>query len=432
MHQFFPGIFFNFETVRILGMAPAGGAELAECLDAVGQIKDNDPESWHRAWAEQAHKAEAIANEARASGDREAAKRALLRAHNYARASYYMLPGAGPLSHDPRYLALCEKSVALFQDATKFFPPGTVHRLQIPFEGRKLPGYLYLPPSWRRLPGEQKAPILVANSGADGLSEEIYFMAPAAALELGYAAVTYEGPGQGLTLHRDGVAFRPDWEIVASAVLDHLETLSATKPELGIDTDRVAVWGTSLGGYFALRAAAGDTRFKACVAIDPVHDFWDFATTQVPKAFLAAWARGWIGDGAVDAVINVGTRLAFQMKWNIATTGTFFGQRRPSQILRAMKDYTLRLPGGGSLLDQIWCPVLVTGAEASLYLDVSSHTSAVYDGLSNLKEGVEKQLWVGTTPGEGGLQAKVGALALSNQRVFRFLDQHFGVVREHL
>ena len=46
-------------------------------------------------------------------------------------------------------------------------------------------------------------------------------MAPAAALELGYAAVTYEGPGQGLTLHRDGLVFRPDWEVVASAALGY-------------------------------------------------------------------------------------------------------------------------------------------------------------------------------------------------------------------
>ncbi|KAK0614003.1 Alpha/Beta hydrolase protein [Immersiella caudata] len=432
MHQFFPSIFFNFETIRILGMAPTGGAELAECLEAVGQIRDNDPESWHLAWSAQARKAEAIASSALASNDRESAKRALLRAHNYTRASYYMLPGGGPLRPDPRYLPLLEKSVSLFRSATELFHPGTVHRLEIPFGDIKLSGYLYLPPPWRRLPNQQKAPILIANSGADGLSEEIYFMAPAAALERGYAAVTYEGPGQGLTLHRDGVPFRPDWEVVASAVLDHLETLSVSQPELQIDTDRVAIWGTSLGGYFALRAAAGDPRFKACVAVDPVHDFWDFATTQVPQAFLTAWGRGWIGDGTVDAIIHLGTKLAFQMKWNIATTGTFFGLRRPSEILKVMRNYTLRLPGGGSLLERIRCPVLVTGAKASLYLDVDAHTGAVYQGLKSLKEGSEKQLWVGETPGDGGLQAKVGALALSSQRALAFLDTALGVEREEL
>lgn len=431
MHQFFPGVFFNFETVRILGTAPAGGAELAECLDAVGKIKDNDPESWHIAWAEQAQRAEALANEARASGDRAAARNALLRASNYARASYYMMTGGGPLNPDPRMLPICKKSVALFCEATMLFDHDSVRALEIPYEGRTLKGYLYLPPPWRRIP-DRKIPILVANSGADGLSEEIYFMAPAAAVEVGYAAVTFEGPGQGLTLHRDGLRFRPDWEVVTGAVLDHLEALAAAQPELELDVDHVAVWGTSLGGYFALRAAAGDPRFKACVAIDPVHDFWDFATTQVPKAFLAAWESGWIGDGAVDAVIHLVMRLAFQMKWNITVTAGMFGIRRPSQILRTMKSYTLRLRGSGSLLDRIRCPVFVTGAGRSLYLDVSSHTTAVYNGLVQLKEGKEKQLWVAETPGEGGLQAKVGALALSNQRVFRFLDQQFEIARESI
>ncbi|PKS11760.1 hypothetical protein jhhlp_001749 [Lomentospora prolificans] len=431
MHQFFPGVFFNFETVRIAGMVSAGGAELAECLDAVGLIRDNDPESWHLAWAQQARKAEALAEEARISGNRIAAKNALLRASNYTRASYYMLPGDGPLRRDPRLLPLAERSVKLFRDATEFFDESTVRPLQIEYDGHKLPGYLYLPPSWRRLPG-RKTPVIVCNSGADGLSEEIYFFAPAAALELGYAAITYEGPGQGLTLHRDGLLFRPDWEIVAGAVFDHLEILNATEPELQLDLDHVAIWGTSLGGYFALRAAAGDERFKACVAIDPVHDFWDFATTQIPRPVLAGWERGWISDSVIDTVVGITMRFVFQMKWNINLSSLIFGIPRPSQIMKAMKAYTLRLPGGESLLSKVRCPVFVSGASNSLYLDVSDHTKAVYNGLTNLKMGVDKELWVAEIPGEGGLQAKVGALALSNQRVFRFLDKHFGIIREDL
>ncbi|MBE3043704.1 prolyl oligopeptidase family serine peptidase [Candidatus Bathyarchaeota archaeon] len=428
MHQFFPGVFFNFETVRILGMAATGGADLAEVLDAVGRIKDNDPETWHLAWAEQAQKAQALADEARASGNRDAARNALLRASNYTRASYYMLPGDGPLRRDPHLLPLAEKSVSLFRDATELFDIDTVRPLKIPFEDYKLPGYLFLPPSWRRLPG-RKTPVIVCNSGADGLSEEIYFFTPATAVELGYAAVVYEGPGQGLTLHRDDLRFRPDWETVAGAVLDHLGTLTAAEPELDLDLDRVAIWGTSLGGYFALRAVAGDTRFGACVAIDSVHDFWDFATTQIPPPVLAGWERGWISDAVIDAVVGLTTRFVFQMKWNINLSSIMFGISEPSRIMKAKKAYTLRLPGGRSLLSEVRCPVFVTGASNSLYLDVSSHTRAVYNGLTHHKEGVDKEIWVAEVPGEGGLQAKVGAVALSNQRVFAFLDRHFGINR---
>jgi hypothetical protein len=78
----------------------------------------------------------------------------------------------------------------------------------------------------------------------------------------------------------------------------------------------------------------------------------------------------------------------------------------------------------GSYLQRVKCPVLVTGAAESLYLDVTDHTAMVFNALAG-----EKELWVGTSPGEGGLQAKMGAIGLVNQRVFAFFDRQFGVVR---
>ena len=64
MHQFYRGQFFNFEAVRILGTVAYGGAEVAEFLEAIGRIRENDPISWHRAWSDQARLAETIAQEA--------------------------------------------------------------------------------------------------------------------------------------------------------------------------------------------------------------------------------------------------------------------------------------------------------------------------------------------------------------------------------
>lgn len=65
MHHFFKSEWFDFETVSILGTAPYGGADTAEVLEAAGQIKDGDAGSWQAAWAEQARRAEALAEEAR-------------------------------------------------------------------------------------------------------------------------------------------------------------------------------------------------------------------------------------------------------------------------------------------------------------------------------------------------------------------------------
>ena len=67
-----------------------------------------------------------------------------------------------------------------------------MYELEIPFKGRKLPGYLYLPLFWALSPPAIKSPLsLLLIMGPTVLSEEIYFMAPAAALELGYAAANF-------------------------------------------------------------------------------------------------------------------------------------------------------------------------------------------------------------------------------------------------
>ena len=413
-------------------MTRYGGADVAECLEAVGKIKHNDPESWHDAWEQQAEKAETLAKHARGGGNRVAARRALLRAANYTRASGYMFTGLGALHPDPRKLPISLKAAALFHDATRLFDH-PVRRLEIQYNGEKLEGYLYLPSPSSRVPGN--IPVLIANNGADSTQQEIYFIHPAAGPGLGYAVVTFDGPGQGLALHRDAIRMRPDWETVIGAVLDHLEALAREQPSLDLDLNRIAVAGASLGGYFALRGAA-DPRIKAVIAIDPVYDLWDFAMKHVNKTFLSAWTAGWISDGVVDTIVGGMMWLAFQSRWEITLMGNLFGFGLPSRIMHTMKQYTLRSTSGNkkgesTYLDRIKCPALVTGASNSLYLDVDDHTSRVYNNLTNQSPN-EKQLWVATSPAEGGLQAKIGAVELCNQRVFQFLDGHFGIHRQSL
>lgn len=87
MHPVLSSEFFNFEYVRVLGMAPVQGAEVGECLEVAAKIRKNDPESWYRAWSEAAEIAEALGEEALTLHDRETARGAFLRACNYRRAS---------------------------------------------------------------------------------------------------------------------------------------------------------------------------------------------------------------------------------------------------------------------------------------------------------------------------------------------------------
>ncbi|KAI0479862.1 dipeptidyl aminopeptidase/acylaminoacyl peptidase [Xylaria cf. heliscus] len=421
MYNFYKGTFFNFESIRVLATTRHGGADVGEFLEALGTIKDNDPVSWNKAWAEQARKAEELALEAAKHGQKDAARMAFLRASNYARATVYMMLGVTPGKSNPRTVPGLHKSVQLFRKAVNLMDH-PVHILEIPYrDGVSLPAYLHLPTATRRLPG--KIPLLINALGADAMQEEIYYAFPSGGVELGYAVLTYEGPGQGLTLHENNVTMRPDWESVSRITLDYIFQYAKTQ-NIDLDSQRVAVAGASLGAYFALRSAA-DPRIKACVAVDPLYNLFEVATRHASPTFLRLWESGWIPDSVVNNMMWFGARYDFQLKWELTATARFMGVSTPTELLRAMKKYTLEGANGGTYLDKIKCPVLVTGASNSLYFDVNEHSAQVFNRLSISK----KELWVATTPGDGSLQAKIGAFGLCNQRVFTFLDTHFGIKR---
>jgi pimeloyl-ACP methyl ester carboxylesterase len=436
MHAFFTNTWLNFEILRILGTAPTGGADICEVLEAVSQIREGDPESWHESWARQAARAEATALRCLEAGNRPLARGAFLRAANYTRASGYMFVGARPSQPDPRCLPLAEKTAALFRRGVMLLDGVDVRPLEIPYPGGvTLHGYLYVPTGHhKKVHGGGKTPIVINCAGADSIQEELYFLHPAVGPSLGYACVTFDGPGQGLALRRDGLHLRPDWEYVVRLVLDHLEDYAGAHPDLDLDVTRIAVAGSALGGYFALRAASSaDPRIKACVALDPVYDMWDFGTQHVSPAFMGAWTRGWVTDAMVDAAIATAMRWSFQMRWEVSLCGGFWGLDSPVAVLRRMRDFTLKGGAGKetTLLERVRCPTLVSGAENSLYLDVERHTGSVWRGLQHLPES-KRWLWTASTPADGALQAKIGAFAVSNEWTFRFLDEMLGVVRREV
>lgn len=78
-------------------------------------------------------------------------------------------------------------------------------------------------------------------------------------LQRGLATLAFDGPGQGEGEYDFGLC--PEYEKPVKAVIDYLETRS------DVDLARIGIWGVSLGGYFAPRAAAFEKRVRACVAL---------------------------------------------------------------------------------------------------------------------------------------------------------------------
>ncbi|KGO53495.1 hypothetical protein PEX2_061030 [Penicillium expansum] len=422
MYQFFKDAFFNFELVRLLGSTSFGGCEIGEALEALPDIREQNPESWYNAWSKAGLRAERLAHEAEQQGNRVARHKALMRASNYFRAAQFML-NSRP---DKRILDTAERSVHNFKQGIHL-REGPVYEIEIPYESIRLPGYLYLPPASKRLPGG-KAPIVITTGGLDSTAEELYLVGGASGPDLGYAVLIFEGPGQGIVLRREAHSYmRPDWETVTGPVLDFLYTFATQHPDLGLDLTRVALHGATLGGYYALRGAA-DPRISACIAVDPFYSMWEVAITRMPAPFINSWTSGWLSDGVFNGTLGLLSRFNFQLKWELNQVQWAMGMKTPADAMRRMQDFTLQTADGGEYLHQVKCPVMITGAAASIYATEDPSANKIFSRLKHLSES-QKHLWVGKEIAEGGLQAKVGAFSLAQHRIFAFLDRQFGIHR---
>jgi dipeptidyl aminopeptidase/acylaminoacyl peptidase len=137
-------------------------------------------------------------------------------------------------------------------------------RVVIPFEAAQLVGILRCPA------GAGPHPTVVLLSGLDSAKEELR-TTEETFLARGLATFSVDGPGQGEAEYE--LPIRGDWSGPGAAIVD---ALAATQE---VDETRLALWGVSLGGYYAPRVAAalGD-RIKACVALAGPFDFgecWD-------------------------------------------------------------------------------------------------------------------------------------------------------------
>ena len=112
--------------------------------------------------------------------------------------------------------------------------------------------------------GDDLGPTLLAHGGYDSTVEELFFYRGEAARRHGWNCLIFDGPGQGSALRVNKLPFRHDWEAVVTPVVDFAHSLR------GVDPERIALLGMSMGGYLAPRAAAFEQRIAACVACDGV------------------------------------------------------------------------------------------------------------------------------------------------------------------
>jgi alpha-beta hydrolase superfamily lysophospholipase len=391
---FFQDQDMNYVFQEILGGAYYRAADIGACLAIADQIVDGDRPSALRALLVAGDRLSTTAATSAANGCRISAREAYMQAANYIfHATHFVNPIAAPdaFAFDwVRHQELWDKAAALLEPPADYLP--------FPYEKTTLPGYFF-----RVDDCGKRRPLLILNNGNHGGMLTAWTMGVAAALERGYNAYTFYGPGQGTALLQQKIFSRPDWEKVISPLLDYLLIRREVDPE------RIALLGISEGGYFAPRAAAFDFRLAACVA-DP--GIWDLSvgwTQPLSRPVLDVLATG--QQQKFDNLIHFWLRFNPHAAATLILRMRTLGTNSPYEAFKAAQQYNLE-----SVAKQIRCPTLITDPEREQFWQGQSQR--LYDALPGPKAVVK------FTAAEGGdLHCEPKAPGLRAQRIFDWLDQ---------
>ncbi|MCG2770553.1 MAG: prolyl oligopeptidase family serine peptidase [Desulfobacterales bacterium] len=383
---------YSFQTLRALGYAVSGGADVGEVLKTAYSIREGDDENWYREWMKTAEQREKAGDNFLLRGRKISAKQEFFKASNYYRTAEFFLHTN---SEDPRIVSVWKKSRDSFLKAAKLADHPIIP-VEIPFEGKKLPGYLCLVDK-----SGTKRPLLIVHSGFDGTAEEIYFETAYFAVKRGYNVLLFEGPGQGGVIRVQKLPFRPNWETVVTPVVDY----AITRKE--VDAKRIALMGISFGGYLAPRAAAFEKRIKACIANGGVYDFHMAARlTPEEEKYLETQE----GAEEIDKILYDKMKTNPSFRWVMANGMFTFHAKSPSEWLKMTRPYTMKDVAG-----RIACPMLIVDSEEDK--DMPGQAPKLYDALKSQKH------FIMFTKEEGAEEhCQMGAILISNARILDWLD----------
>src|SRR5713226_7497088 len=197
----------------------------------VGRMQSIEPDHWAKVWSDPGEPWFKKATEAEKAGNRAAAREHHLKTYAYFAAARY------PAIFSPAMEQAYRRARDAYQRASRYLNP-PLEVVRIPFEKKEIVGYLRLRPE----PGKQ--PLVFHWGGIDGWKEERRGNTEVF-LRDGLSSFCIDCPGTG----ECPVLAGPDAERVFSAALDYL----AQHPKIA--PGRIAVVGSSFGGYWATKVA---------------------------------------------------------------------------------------------------------------------------------------------------------------------------------
>ena len=243
----------------------ANGVALTDFEEVTASVAHWD--DWCRAWSDRASMHEAMGRAALADRKLVSAGEHLQRAGVYYHFGKFLFVHDVAQMRTAHMKAVQCRTLAL----PHLDPPG--ERVAVPYQGKALYGIL------RKPRGVTPPPVLIMAVGLDSAKEETdAYERPY--LDRGIATLVFDGPGQGEGEY--DFAIRGDYEVAVTAVVDYVMTRD------DLDGARIGLWGVSLGGYYAPRAAAFERRIRACLALGGPYDLqeaWDGLAELTREAF---------------------------------------------------------------------------------------------------------------------------------------------------
>ncbi|MCW7944883.1 hypothetical protein AAW14_23440 [Streptomyces hygroscopicus] len=250
---------FNFSGLLALGGSGQGSGEVGEVLTAVNAINKAglSAQSYVQTFRKLGDQL-MEAPEGGRPGRGTRRLRALRAAQYYAQALFFVLGSDDPGSEEALYKA----GRGAWDVFCKLCDPAPVMG-DVPYGKTPLPVWFFRPDASGR-----RRPTVILTNGSDGQNVDMWTYGVPAALERGWNALVYDGPGQGQLIFVDRVVFTPRWENVVTPLVDWLVART------DVDPGKIALTGLSMAGDLVSRAAAFERRIAAVVAMPGCLEPW--------------------------------------------------------------------------------------------------------------------------------------------------------------
>ncbi|MCP2049535.1 UNVERIFIED_ORG: pimeloyl-ACP methyl ester carboxylesterase [Paenarthrobacter nicotinovorans] len=166
-----------------------------------------------------------------------------------------------------------------------------IERLEIEFEGKTLYALAHFP---QQTTGP--VPLVLMLPGMDMYKEDWTKVAEEYYLPRGIAVLGVDGPGQGESFGHGLTVTLNNYERAISTFID---VMSARED---IDSDKIGLWGVSMGSYWGLRSTAADDRIKAVATAMGCYGDMSTIFGKAQPGFKANFMRmsGYTDEAAFD------------------------------------------------------------------------------------------------------------------------------------